>query len=106
MRASIHQSPVRLGRGEPYPQDAVREVVPSDERVVMFIASRYLRRPGVEDVYYAVGTGEGTFRDVGGRIEPLALPDDPQFGRLEGMPFEQFVDLVRQVPILDRMPEG
>jgi len=87
-------------------QEALREVVPTDARVVMFIGSKYLRRAGIQDVYYAVGIGTGTFRDVGGRVVPLALPDDPQFGRLEGMPFEQFIDLVRRVPILDRMPEG
>lgn len=90
----------------PSRQEALREVVPTDERVVLFIGSKYLRRAGIQDVYYALGVGKGTFRDVGGRVAPLALPDDPEIGRLEGMPFERFVELVRRVPILDLMPEG
>jgi len=83
---------------------ALAEVVPTDERVVLFIGSKYVRRAGIQDVYYS--TAMGAFRDVDGRIVPLALPDDPQFGRLEGMAFEQFVEIVRQVPILDLEPEG
>ena len=45
-----------------------------------------------------------------GRVVPVGwpddMPDDPEFGRLEGLPFEQFIDLVRRVPILDVKPEG
>jgi len=90
---------------DPGRQAALREVVPTDERVVLFIGSKYLRRAGIQDVYYDVGAGKGTFREVDGRVVPLALWD-PEFGRLEGMPFDQFIDLVRRVPILDLMPEG
>jgi hypothetical protein len=85
---------------------ALAEVVPTDARIVLFIGSKELRDGGIQDVYYSVGVGKGTFRALDGRVVPLALPDDPQFGRLEGMPFEQFVELVRRVPILDLMPEG
>lgn len=94
----------------PSRQEALAEVVPTDDRVVLFIGSKYLRRGGIQAVYYAVGVGRGTFREVDGRVVPVNwpddLPDDPQFGRLEGMPFERFVELVRRVPILDLMPEG
>ncbi|MBA3878020.1 MAG: hypothetical protein C0498_14070 [Anaerolinea sp.] len=90
----------------PSRQEALAEVVPTAERVVLFIGSKYLRRAGIQDVYYEVGLGKGTFRDVGGTVVPLALPDDPKVGRLEGMPFDRFIDLVRRVPILDLMPEG
>lgn len=95
---------------DPGRQEALAEVVPIDARVVLFIGSNDLRRAGFQDVYYAVGLGRGTFREVDGRVVPLNwpddLPDDPRVGRLEGMPFEQFVELVRRVPILDLMPEG
>ncbi len=91
---------------DPGRQEALAEVVPTDARVVLFIGSKYLRRAGIQAVYYAVGVGKGTFREVDGRVVSLALPDDPEIGRLEGMPFERFVDLVRRVPILDLMPEG
>ena len=90
----------------PSRQEALAEVVPTDERVVLFIGSKYLRQFGFQDVYYEVGLGKGTFREVGGRVVPLAMPDDPKVGRLEGMPFDRFIDLVRRVPILDLMPEG
>ena len=90
----------------PSRQALLPEAAPTDERVVLFIASKYLRRAGIQSVYYSVGVGKGTFRDVGGRVVSLGLPDDPEFGRLEGLPFERFVELVRQVPILDLMPEG
>ncbi len=90
----------------PSRQAALAEVVPTDERVVLFIGSKYLRRAGIQDVYYALGIGQGTFRDVDGRVVPLAATADTELGRLEGMPFEQFVELVRRVPILDLMPEG
>jgi len=83
---------------------ALAEVVPTDARIVLFIGSRELRDGGIQDVYYS--TGMGAFRDVDGRVVPLALPDDPQFGRLEGLPFEQFVEIIRQVPVLGREPEG
>ena len=91
----------------PSRQEALREVVPTDERVLMFIQEgSYWRRVGGQAIYVAVGIAKGTVRDVGDRVVSLALPDDPTMGRLEGMPFEQFVDLVRRVPILDLMPEG
>ncbi len=95
---------------DPGRQEALAEVVPSDARVMLFIGSKYLRQFGIQDVYYEVGAGRGTFREVDGRVVPVNwpddLPDDPQIGRLEGMPFERFVELVRRVPILDLMPEG
>jgi len=88
-------------------QEALREVVPTDARVVMFIQEgSYWRNAGIQGMYVAVGIAKGTFRDVDGRVVPLALPDDPQFGRLQGMPFEQFMELVRRVPIRDLMPTG
>lgn len=94
----------------PQRQALLPEAAPTDQRVVLFIGSKYLRRAGIQDVYYEVGVGRGTFREVDGRVVPVNwpddLPDDPQFGRLEGMPFERFVELVRRVPILDLMPEG
>lgn len=90
----------------PSRQAALAEVAPTDERVVLFIGSKYVRQFGFQDVYYAVGVCKGTFRDVGGRVVPLALPDDLELGRLEGMAFERFVELVRRVPNLDLMPEG
>lgn len=74
------------------------------ERTVMFVGSKYLRRGGIETVYYESGVGRGTFRELDGRTVPVALPSDPQFGRLEGLPFDAFLDLVRRVPILDEMP--
>lgn len=51
-------------------QAALKEVVPTDERVVMFIASKHRRRAGIADVYYDVGAGKGTFREVDGRVVP------------------------------------
>lgn len=93
-------------QADPARQAALVGTIPTDARFVLFIGSKYLRRFDIQDVYYVVGGGRGTFRDVDGRVVPLGLPDDPQFGRLEGMPFEQFIDLVRRVPILDLMPEG
>jgi hypothetical protein len=94
----------------PSRQEVLPEVVPTDERIVLFIGSKYLRQFGIQDVYYEVGVGRGTFREVDGRVVPVNwpadLPDDPQFGRLEGMPFERFVELVRRVRILDLMPQG
>jgi len=84
---------------------SLAEVVPT-ERSVLFIASRYLRRAGIEDVYFLVGLGAGTFRELADRVAPVGLPVDPQRGRLEGMPFDEFVDLVREVPVLDLLPEG
>lgn len=84
---------------------SLAEVVPT-ERTVLFIASKYLRRGGIQDVYYSVGLGTGTFPELEGRVAPLGLPVDPERGRLEGMPFERFIALVREVPVLDLMPEG
>jgi len=83
---------------------ALAEVVPTDARIVLFIGSRELRDGGIQDVYYSPAMG--AFREVDGRVVPLALPDDPQFGRLEGLPFERFVEIIRQVPILGLAPEG
>lgn len=80
--------------------------MPTDERIVVFIGSKYLRRVGIEAVYYAAGAGKGTFLEVDGRTWTVKLRDDPEFGRLDGMPFERFVELVRSVPVLDLMPEG
>ncbi|MBI3748109.1 MAG: hypothetical protein HY262_04595 [Chloroflexi bacterium] len=90
----------------PERQALLPEAAPTDQRIVLFIGSKYLRRAGIQDVYYEVGVGKGTFREIDGRVVPLALPDDPTAGRLEGMPFDQFIDLVRRVPILNLMPEG
>jgi len=57
-------------------------------------------------VYYALGRGKGTFREFDGRVAPIGLPVDPERGRLEGLPFERFIALVREVPVLDLVPEG
>ncbi|HWP63712.1 MAG TPA: hypothetical protein VNO86_09605 [Candidatus Binatia bacterium] len=76
------------------------------ERSVLFVGSKYLRARGIPTVYYEVGLGRGTFRELDGRTAPVGLTTDPQFGRLEGLPFTDFIDLVRQIPILDEMPAG
>lgn len=94
---------------DPGLQAALAEVVPTDARLVLFIggASNEVRSLGW-DVYYAVG--RGTFREVDGRVVPIGwpddMPDDPEFGRLDGMPFERFIELVRGVSILDLTPES
>lgn len=90
----------------PSRQALLPEAAPTDEQIVLFIGSKGLRDHGIQDVYYEVGVGKGTFRNVDGRVVPLALPDDQEVGRLDGMPFERFIELVRRVPILDLMPEG
>ena len=88
-------------------QQALAEAVPSGDRIVLFIQSGDpWRRAGVQDVFYAVGSGNGTFRVVDGRVVPLVLVDDPHFGRLDGMPFEAFVEVVGSIRILDLQPEG
>ena len=105
-----HRETVKLeymvDQGGPSRLEALEAAVPPDQRVVLFIRSKDPRRGDTQDVYYAVGQGTGTFRDVDGRVVPLAAADDTELGRLEGMPFEQFVELVRRVPILDLMPQG
>jgi hypothetical protein len=95
-----------VDQGGPSRLEALNAAVPPDQPVVLFIGSKYLRRFDIQDVYYAVGQGTGTFREVDGRVLPLAAADDTELGRLEGMPFERFVELVRRAPILDLMPEG
>jgi hypothetical protein len=83
---------------------ALKATLPT-ERTVMFVGSKYLRRAGIATVYYQSGLGgRGTFRELDGRTAPVGLATDPQFGRLEGLPFADFLDLVRHIPILDEMP--
>ena len=82
---------------------ALKATLPT-ERTVMFVGSKYLRRAGIATVYYESGLGRGTFRELDGRTAPVGLTTDPQFGRLEGLPFADFLDLVRRIPILDEMP--
>lgn len=82
---------------------ALKATLPT-ERTVMFVGSKYLRRAGIGTVYYESGLGRGTFRELDGRTAPVGLTTDPQFGRLEGLPFGDFLDLVRRIPILDEMP--
>jgi len=98
---------VKLEYMVPRPEsvESLAEVVPT-ERTVLFIGSKYLRRGGIPDVYYALGRGKGTFREFDGRVAPIGLPVDPERGRLEGLPFERFIALVREVPVLDLVPEG
>jgi len=79
---------------------ALADTLPT-ERTVMFIGSKYLRAAGIPTVYYEVLLGRGTFRELDGRTAPVGLMTDRQFGRLEGLPFGDFLDLVRQIPILD-----
>lgn len=94
---------------DPGRQAALAEVVPSDTRVVLFIesAGSDVRSLGW-DVYYPVG--RVAFREVDGRVVLVGWPDDmlagSEIGRLEGMPFEQFIELVRRAPILGLGPEG
>ena len=94
-------------QADPARQVALVGAVPTDERFVLFIrVGSYWRRAGIPDVYYIVGYGDETFRDVNGRVAPLGLTGQPELTRLEGMPFEQFIDLVRDVPILNLEPPG
>lgn len=77
------------------------------ERTILFVARTDLTRrqggtvAGARLLYYIVGLANGAFRELDGRTAPVGLMTDPQFGRLEGLPFADFLDLVRQVPTLD-----
>ena len=61
-------------QADPARQVALVGAVPTDERFVLFIrVGSYWRRAGIPDVYYIVGYGDETFRDVNGRVAPLGL---------------------------------
>jgi hypothetical protein len=83
---------------------ALKATLPT-ERTIMFVdRKRSGLMAGGRALYYEVGLGRGTFREFDGRIAPLVLTTDPEFGRLDGLPVADFLEIVRRVPILDEMP--
>lgn len=83
------------------------------DRLVGRAVGRPFRRPATARLAIpalgAVVVGQRAFREVDGRVVPVGwpdnMPDDPEFGRLEGKPFERFIEFVRRVSILDLGPE-